>query len=262
MSSQDRTSGEAGDWEVELLRLTTFHSPSSFTPDPSGWWKQAIGNEPDETVTRPRQGETLLTGEHEGRQLLLTVRPQRVDWGLQQIVGPELSLGTGAIPGSQTMAHLLPALESLKSVAAGWLGSSPDVIRLAFGAILLKKVPDIKSAYRILAPFLPNVTTPGEEASDFQYQINRPRQSRSIEGLRVNRLTKWSAMPSGTISVTIVPGARPELTTGSLLFASRLELDMNTSPESKNIIPQDQTNALFVELVHLGTEIADKGDVP
>ena len=262
MSSQDRTGGEAGDWEVELLRLTTFHSPSSSAPDPSGWWKQVIGNDPDETVTRPRQGETLVTGEHEGRQLLLTVRPQRVDWGLQQIMGPELGLGTGTAPGSQTMAHLVPALESLKRVAVGWLGFSPDVIRLAFGAILLKKVPDIQSAYRILAPFLPNVTTPGEEAYDFQYQINRPRQSRSVEGLRVNRLTKWSVMQSGTISVALVPGARPELTTGSLLFASRLELDMNTSPEYGDVIPRDQTNALFVELVELGIEIAANGDVP
>jgi hypothetical protein len=47
----------------------------------------------------------------------------------------------------------------------------------------------------------------------------------------------------------------------TLSFAGSLTLDINTAPERNQDIPLDDLGALFSELVNVGKEIAEKGDI-
>ena len=197
-------------------------------------------------------------GVFEGKQLVLSGRQARVDWNLQAIAG----LPSEPMQGLPTLGPLPDSLESFRKVAEKWLNVSPDITRLAFGAVLVIKVADLPSAYQELSQFLPNVSLDKTDSPDFLYQINRPRTSELREGLRINRLSKWSVTQTGTIAINIGPSAGPTLESGSPQSACRLELDINTSAESLTPIPQDKTQVLFKELIELGSEIADKGDIP
>ena len=124
---------------------------------------------------------------------------------------------------------------------------------MAFGAVLTHNEQDRASAYLRLSDYVPLTLDP--ESSDFLYQINLPVQSQTgIEGLRINRLSKWGATMSNTIA--IVSGAARVVATP--VFAIRLELDINTAPEI-GAIPQERRIEIFRELVQLGQEIADRG---
>ena len=47
-----------------------------------------------------------------------------------------------------------------------------------------------------------------------------------------------------------------------LHFASRLDLDINTAQERAAPLPSDKMLDLFNELVDLGNELSQKGDIP
>jgi hypothetical protein len=63
----------------------------------------------------------------------------------------------------------------------------------------------------------------------------------------------------------IAGGEHPSIeamqTTASL-SACRLELDISTMPEWEGELPHDGLPEVFRELVDLGQEIAEKGDIP
>ena len=94
------------------------------------------------------------------------------------------------------------------------------------------------------------------------YQINRRRDSRlGIPGLEINRLLKWSCLERRTAQFVVGETATVSEDSPSN-FAVRLEVDINTAPEySKSLEPGNLAD-LFGEFVDLGTEIAEKGDIP
>ena len=137
-----------------------------------------------------------------------------------------------------------------------------DLLIYAFGAVLLRPVENRQAGYQQIAAYLPHVQLDPEGASDFLYQINRPRNSNSgIPDLRINRLSKWSIAASmestfsfGSTSAAHFPGPRH--------FACRLELDINTVPDFRDELAREQLPQIFQELVDLGKEIAKAGDIP
>lgn len=258
MTHQDDTAKGAVRWQVESLRATTFHVRGAYDPESTNWWEAVIGDKPEQVVTRPREGLVQHSGAFEGRQLMLIGRPDRVDWILHGIV----SFPGEAMQGLPILGPLSDSLESFRKVTEKWLIVSPEVTRLAFGAVLVRSAADLALAYQELSRFLPSVNLDDIDTPDFLYQINRRRTSKAPIETRINRISKWSVMQGGTISIGIGPDTGPMLASGSPHLACRLELDINTSAESANPIPRDQTQELFMELVELGSEIAEKGDIP
>lgn len=258
MAHQPNRGEEALMWQVESLRATTFHVPGAHTLDPTDWWETVTEDKPEQVVARPKEGLVQQSGVYEGRQLVLTRRQNRVDWNIQGVVEfpPE------PMHGVPTLGPLSEALGSYKKVVERWLGTGPDVTRLAFGAVLSRTVPTLNSAYQELSRFLPSIELHGIDASDFLYQINRPRPSKSPGAIRINRLNKWSVIQEDTISIGLGRGTRPRFASGHPRLACRLELDINTSAESINPISRTETQVLFRELIEIGSEIADQGDIP
>jgi hypothetical protein len=69
-------------------------------------------------------------------------------------------------------------------------------------------------------------------------------------------------MQTGNIQFSIGPGAPTISPAGSLAYACRLELDINTDAAFPNVLPKERLASIFRELVELAKEITARGDNP
>ena len=247
-------------WEVNTLRLTTFVGPDFDVHPDIPWWNQVVEHDAEESRSRRSTGELLESGSFEGKQLVLDIKPGRADWRFSALAGPPGELPE-VLPTIGPLDDLLPPFLKLTEK---WLEVCPTVTRMAFGVVLIKPVPDRETGYSVIDTFLPDINIDPENSFDFLYQINRPRNSRSgIGGLKRNRLSKWGVLATTLVKVTgggggagIMQNAQP------LRFFCRLELDMSTDLEFSEGFSRDNRPAVFRELVDLGHQIAEEGDIP
>lgn len=242
-------------WQVATMRVTALLS-EAVAVDRLNWWEEAVGIPPEEIVSRPKTGQYQAHGDFEGRRLTLQVQPGRVDWTFNAVVkSPEEEF-------SLALLGPLPEVTgSLLKVVNPWLPKAPPLARLAFGTTLLQPVDIVRAGYVRLQEYLRYLPIVPEKSSDFFYQINRPQLSGTIEGLRINRLMKWSVQVAQRMS-TVVSGDGVETRTLGEEFACRLELDINTAPGFGRPLPApDPLLMLLSELVSLGYTIAKDGDV-
>ena len=217
-----------------------------------------LGEPPEVRVSQPRMGGQQEEGPFEEGKLVLTIQPTRVDWLFAVAEDKEPNVGEitaiGAFP---------ELLDKFLTQMLHWfeLETCPSAQRLAFGAVLLQPVESRQEGYRQLSAYLPCVQLDPAGSSDFFYQINRPKNSSSgMAGLRINRLSKWSvAVTRG--SVLSFGQVSTLHTLGSEHFACRLELDINTAPGFSGELTQEELPVIFQELVDLGKEIAQEGDI-
>lgn len=242
-------------WQVASMRITVF--PREVVPtERLSWWDDVVGFPPETVVTRPKTGQYQALGEFEGRRLTLQIQPGLIDWSVSPLVkaaeeDPDILVG----PFPDVLA-------SLAKVAAPWLPSAPALTRFAFGAILVQPVENVRGGYVLIQRYLPSVVVDPDGSSDLFYQINRRRTSTSqIEGLRINRLSKWSVQVAQRVTVTLGTDGVAARTLGQEV-GCRLELDINTAQDSASALPAERLVALLQELTDLATEIAQKGDIP
>lgn len=242
-------------WETQMLRLTVFtKGPSQGNAATS--WKSIIGTAPDEEVSRPGAGQLQQTGIFDGKLALFQALPGRMDWNLTVPQSPN-----DQIPDRlQTIGTFESSISSLQKIGEKWLPECSAVSRLAFAAVLVLPVEDRPTGYGKLSQFLPFKLP--QDASDFIYQINRPRISGTVSDLKVNRLSKWSVMRAGSIQLVLGGKSTTIAQSGPQHHACRLELDINTSEDFSEELPKAQLVPLFAELVKVGAEIASKGDAP
>ena len=240
-------------WEVEYFRSTVFLESGSVDFDSVAFWEEVVGDKPEQVVTRSKDGLTLLSGVVNKWSLALNRRTDRIDWMLRALGSPFPEV---LVP-HRDISQASDGLGSFLNIMRKGIQISCNISRLAFGAVLLRWVDTMDSAYSELSHFLPDVRLEGlANASDFFYQINRPRQSEVIQDVTVNRLSKWSVQIFDTI--TVAGGSAPKMKTAQL--ACRLEVDINTAPQQVLHIHKDQTQSLFEELVRLGYGISNAGD--
>jgi hypothetical protein len=245
-------------WKVIILRLTAFPSPAAQLADRNtvlNWWTEVVGKPPETLKSQPRTNEQLAESSFESGVLALSSNPIRIDWHYR--VSEEPNDETNTLP---TLGSFPETLNTFFETAKSWLETEtcPPVARLAFGAILVRPTATRAASYELFPIYLP-YNHDLEGASDFLYQINRRRDSvTGIPELRINRLSKWSAIE---FMQTVFAGQPSSLRQLPSLYGFRLELDMNTFPEFEGELPHDRLPELFGELVDLGTEIAEQGDV-
>ena len=238
-------------WQVESFRVTCF--PSSATEfNAANWWQDVVGEQPENTVVRARDGFRQDEGNFNGRKVVLGIQPIRIDW----------LMGSKGEENELTISSFQDSLDSFLELMSRWFKISPPLRRLAFGVILALPVNDRRSGYEFIANYLPDVKLDPVRSSDFLYQINRLRNSQLVSGLEINRLSKWSVVKQGLARVDLLPEARVSLFPSSDTFSCRSELDINTSADYKNDLPVDKLTNVFLELVDLAKEIALKGDIP
>ncbi len=240
-------------WQAESLRVTTFPA-EVVSIEQNPWWDKFVGVPPEAVVSRPKTGLYEAHGEFEGRRLGLQIQPGRIEWNLRLIEkGNEefdlLSIG----PFPEVLASLL-------KIVSSWLPQAPALSRFALGGALVQPVGDVPSGLALLQRYLSTLTIDPGGSSDLLYQINRPRPSTSVDGLQMNRLSKWSVQVTQRVTMTIGPANVITRAVGSEA-AGRLELDINTSPTFGQPLPAQHLAAVLQEMASLGREIAQAGDI-
>lgn len=246
-------------WLTESIRLTAFTLPSNVDVGVN-WW-QAIAGEPPTSHSVLRLGPVL---QQQGPirngycNLSLSYAPGRIDWVMSSIVPADMR-----IDGFPNFGAFDAAAATFLEIFSQWIHGAPPSNRLAVGSVLVLPVQDKEDGYRRIQRFLPSLTLDPEGSADFTYSINRFRESQTIPGLRINRLSRWSVAKLSGIRVEVGgPGNSRILETPEGLSACRLELDINTQPEHVQQFAQDTHVLLVNELLRFGQEIANNGDVP
>ena len=240
----------AAAWQVEHLRFTLFSDPAPV--DAAAVWREITGADPDVVSNQPKQGLVQVQGKlDDQRRLALQVQHRRVDW----VLGP-IDAETPPAEGFFAIASLPTALEDFSGLLNRWLPTRPGAERLALAGVMHQPQPDRIAGYKQIQQYLPAITL-DPDSSDFLYQINRPRSSRTgIANLRINRLTKWS------VAILVhLSGLVTRLSEVSYRHACRLEFDINTAPDPNVTLPQGAFPSLLAEFTDLVRELAERGDV-
>jgi|SRR5579863_2998616 len=241
------------EWQIQTLRLTGFNNriTAGFQQD---WWRTLFGQPPDERISKPKTIGFREESEFNGAKLTLTLQLGRVDWLMSAILSEE---------DDQTIPSFGPFPEAqvgFSDLMVRWFKIAPPFQRIAFGAILIGPVGDGPEGYRKLIEYLKPVTLDPMNSSDFFYQINRPRMSGIMDGLKINRLSKWGVMSWKQSEISMGPG-KMQYNPGHDSFACALELDISTAAGNQGEFPPELSGRIFDELTILGKEIALQGDI-
>jgi hypothetical protein len=244
----------ASDWQVETLRITVFPSDISAV-SMSKLWDSVVGQDPD-AIHFQRDVIDAREIRYGNGRLVLAKHTDRFDWHYLSI---QDNNDSGQLP---IIGKLEEELNAFSNVANACL-DSPHLLpisRLAFGAVLLHPVNTVEDGNLFLEGKLSNMNLEG--VREFNYQVNRRRMSKIDPGIEVNRLSKWNVYSGQLVTVAIDPLRGQQVsTTSGLRIASRLELDINTFPERTGPLPKHEISAIFRELINLGLEISERGDV-
>ena len=251
-----KNGGQIGAWEAETLRATAFPSPDAQF-DPTNWWSPVVGVAPETDVNNIKLGVKETQGTFSGARLSLNVQAARIDWTLT--ANPQVESPFSLL----TLGNFEEKWPIFSELLKKWFLLSPPLSRLAFGTIVYQPTEGKEDSYRRLQSYLPKVVL-DPASSDFIYRINRPRKSKSgIEGLKINRLSTWTAVRVHFAQFAPTPeGGMKGTRLVNPIDACRAEIDVNTGQEYEGQIGPEQSVQVFAELVELAREILRKGDQP
>ena len=245
------------DWQVESLRLTCFPIPGQLPGH--DWWQSVTGELPEHQSRRPREGLTTEEGNYNNIKLVLSAKETRIDWLYVANEGEPPSHLPLIGPYHEVSGSFYEAMH-------GWLTQeAPRCRRLALGMVLLKEVNSREAGYEHVAGLLQDVKIDIRGSSDLFYQINRPRPSKSESlAVSINRLSRWSVVDIQPQILSLdnsLGRGTPSVIPGDKAYASRLELDINNSPNPEKEFNGKDLGQLLSEFVELGEEIALHGDI-
>jgi hypothetical protein len=124
------------------------------------------------------------------------------------------------------------------------------------------RVSSKEEGYSLLDKYLPSVVIDFENATDFLFQLNRPRFSSSIDHpILLNRLTKWAVATIHYKQFRGVDLNIDQIEEGEF-YACQIELDLNTDREYEGSLDSGIQTVIFQELLNLSVEIVEFGDIP
>jgi hypothetical protein len=238
-------------WHAAQLELIAFPVEPNALMEQA--WLEELMGECKESVRR--RHERIDSTEYNGHQVKLTLDVTRIRWAL----GPIVSLDSlEDIKAAPTLGIYTEAVESFGKLMQTWLDNSSTAIkRLAFVCQLLKPTASKEESYAQLGRLLPRVDV-DPSGSEFQYKINRPRLSRIIPDMMINRLCTWQGIKLN-LGVHAVAGG-VSTTVDNEFYGCLLQMDINTPQERTDELPSDRLLEIWDELIGFGNEIAAKGD--
>lgn len=245
----------ASEWRVLHHQATVFWEEPQVATDQE-WWQEATGGGEFETT---RKGLVRTdAGEHEGRQVQLTVSPIRADW----IAFPVINMESEApLVNPPTLGTFEESCLVLDAIVIPWLESCPSIVRLSSVTKLAHFTPTREDSYAILDRCLPDVIV-DPTASEFQFKINRKRESTTgIEQLVINRLCTWSSVKLElTLKLVNAQNLSQQHSIKQEFTGAMLEADINTTPEFSSPLPQDRLAEIWHELASLTAGVIANGD--
>ena len=242
-------------WNVNSLRFTLFPDQQySFVEDD---WKKIFDKSPDSFSHNLKTNLQHYEGEFFEGLMNLDLTPLRIDFNY---------LPTGPVPPSGIDDLNLGLLDDIVPDFVTSInkffdsGNCPRAQRIAFAANYFIPTATKVSGYILLNKYLPKVEIDPNKSSDFLYQINRPRKSKVINGLEINRLTKWRVIEYQGISPQIKLGNQGNLSINKE-YSMSLQMDINSQADYPSEIEPATQKGLFGELVGFSREISDNGDI-
>jgi len=238
------------DWLTLSARLSVFLAPDAVV-SPS-LWREVVGDEPDQSSTQRTLATRTETGPFAEGKLTHQVQPVRVDWVYEPPENEPFTtepMTLGPFPG---------ATDPLLKIAKRWLEVGfPAAQRIALGFQLMIPCASREAGYEELKHFIDGVPGSGD-ATDFAYQVNRPRAAgTAVEGLRINRLSKWSVGAFRSIAMSTA-AATPIV--GEMRFHLRVDLDLHTAPDYPGLLPKEQMGQIIQDLREGAIEISERGN--
>ena len=239
-------------WKARTLRLTVFLPHETFAKGSEVRFEEIVGTQPEHVVNRA--GQQSEEGSFETGRILLQKQPGRIDVvlaGFPKAEEPEDPVAT--------LGEFEVAFETLRSIAIKTFAKAGSLVRIALGAEMVTAAPSADAAYRILIDHIGSATFRLDGGQEFVYQINRPRRSNFLDGLLINRLTRWNA--SSWQPVTVEFGAGARVLSGPPRVGAVITTDVNTDGENAKPFPAELLPSILDHLRLLTVEIRDKGDI-
>ena len=246
-------------WRPQLLRLTAF-TTSTYGAEAVKWWDAVVAEPPESKTEKIKESLVSVEGPCGLYRMVLNCTLNRVDWILAGELKPD-----DEISEMPSIGEVAPTLRLFGERLIPWLESAPPTVRLAFGSILVIPAANKVEGYKLLQDHVRALAIDAEKSSDLLYQINRPRPSAIINGLIINRLSKWSVALMQRFAAGITGGEKPTFQSATFapaLSGCRLELDINTAADNAEPLAQNMIRPLYDELTTLALEIVNKGDIP
>ena len=242
----------SAEWGTHSIQLIAFPADpmAGMTQE---WFTAITGEVPEVTKTRIRREDQA---EVQGRLLSLTCEISKIVWAEHAVF--KVDEPPSEMPSIGVFAEVR---ERFTKLIAGWWAVCPPIWRLGFASKIVIPTSGREDSYERLSKCLADsVKIDTKNSSDFNYRINRPRQSKVLPDRKVNRLVTWSAF---RIELGLQSSASPQ---GAPLMriavhSCSADLDINTTQENTEPIPLDNLPSLWEELKGMGAEIAERGDV-
>lgn len=240
------------DWLIEQQRVSFFLAPGT-TVDVEAAWRHVAQAEPENFSKHGALGVTSANGSWSGGRLIVQAAHARVD-AIFAVSEP----GADSVSKNRYLGSFSDAETVFLQRIKQWIPADIACTRLAFGCNLVLPGASIRETYENIAKLLPTVRLDVESSRDFIYQINRPTKSTVVDGLALNRLTKWSnrKIMFGAFSLN---SDKFEAFPVAEEFETFLELDFNTAADYSELLPLKAVSLLIDELVALSL-VAREGD--
>ncbi len=242
-------------WDAVSLRMTAFPRPGSELTA-TDWWRSVVGEVSEQQTMNPQSGEFLESGKFGPGILELKISPVNVTW-VYRMEDRQQETVRVSIGDFRTRSR------EFRSLMDKWfdLDAFSNPIRMAFGAILIQPVRNQEEGFVRLSDYISAISFNPPPSSSFLYQLNRRRESTlDIEDLVINRVMKWSLAQQQLM--VHHPDGRVDFASAAPNSLVHLEIDINTIPEFEGEFDKGCLPKVFGELVELGIEIAEKGDIP
>lgn len=251
-------------WLCESLRLSALWGTTEIPKDSAKLsWENVVGTAPDESESKPKLGIVKDSGIVAGRNLVLSrvVAPGRVDW----IASPE--------PQHLVVGKLVPnigdtdsAYQDFQQILFEKTAEVYNAPRFALGLTAVKMTAGKQESYAKITQYLKRSQLDITGASDFVFQINRPRKPvTGIADPAINRLSKWQSIMIAPIAIilnTTLKTAQSTDLNREPIHAIRVELDINNSGEGLSLFSNIERLSLLTEFGKLASEILREGDIP
>jgi hypothetical protein len=227
------------EWKALSARITLFpiSPPSSGPLSAVDLYRQVWRGEPD---SFQKEQSALLPMVAQGKQNGITIgcfsHPARIDFNLSPAVVPTSELSLALIDDTrQLYAELIGIIDAL---AVGTV--SIPASRVAFAAQFITLKPSLQETNQTLTRIMPDqYRIKLSDEDDLIFQINRPRPSSKVEGIRMNFITKWSierlqviglAIPSSGVPIAASREIPSPPSAVKSFIAASVSLDNNNVP--------------------------------
>jgi hypothetical protein len=243
-------------WTCELMRLSVFsNQPLKLHPNA---WQVISGRDEEAPNVQRGAARQIIFGPHLDGQLSLATIGPRADLILSPAPNQEKLL-EGALPTIGAWPAVLEGFE--KSVLAYLREHEHPTVRMAFASSLLCQFNAPVDASKALIERVKSFKPPADTFADPLYRINWPRPSRSVNDLKLNRLTTWSVQ---RVQLQLMIEGTPGTNSDPMVITHflKLELDHNTDGDRTEPFDRAQLMPIYKELTDLALQNAEQGEVP